>query len=451
MWSPYLWGRHSIYRCKNRIFIDNVKLKQSLLEFFVNFVALMADTHIIFSDSELLEDGVAIDLPSSKSISNRALLINALSGGKAKINNISDCDDTAVVLKALRGDSHTIDVGAAGTAMRFLTAYYAMTEGDWIITGSERMRHRPIGILVEALRECGADISYLEEEGYPPLVIKGKNLEGGRISVDGSVSSQYISALLMAAPLMRKGLRLELEGKVASVPYINMTLSIMSSFGIEADWKRNVIEIEPQKYVPVEYTVESDWSAASYWYEMIALSDEDSCVRLNGLRKDSLQGDCVIAEIFENFGVETRYGDGYVDVRHKESGVHHFVYDFSNCPDLAQTVVATCCLGDTRFNFSGLQSLKIKETDRIAALIAESAKLGYVLKETGEGELVWNGEMLPADDQIEIETYKDHRMAMSFAPAAMRLGGITIKDWGVVSKSYPDFWNDLKRIGFDWK
>lgn len=388
----------------------------------------------------------SVILPASKSISNRALIFKALSGS-SDVKNLSCCDDTDAVVAALSSFKNEINVGAAGTAMRFLTAYLSLKAGEWQITGSERMLHRPIKILVDALRNIGADIEYLNEEGFPPLRIKGHSLIGGDIEIDGSVSSQYISALLMIAPYTQNGINMYLNGKISSKPYIKMTLSMMESFGVSTVWHDNVIKIFPQKYSNTSYIVENDWSAASYWYEIISLT-ENAELELIGLSKNSLQGDSVVATIFESLGVQTEYLNGNVRIKKTSTPVKKLFYDFNSCPDLAQTIVVTCCLLGVQFNFCGLQSLKIKETDRIAALKKECAKMGFKLEEIGIGELSWNGLKIETSGEFSIDTYDDHRMAMAFAPAAMCLQNILINNPNVVSKSYPLFWEDLKEHGF---
>lgn len=398
-----------------------------------------------------------IVLPSSKSISNRALVINALAGNEALPENVSDCDDTKVMIKWLSERPDIVDIGPAGTAMRFSSALLAVTDGEHVITGSERMKNRPIGILVDALRVLGAKVEYVEKEGFPPLKIEGRNnLDGGAISLPGNVSSQYISALLMVGPGMKNGLTLTLTDNIVSRPYINLTLRLINDFGGDARWVNDcTIRVEAQRYVKRNYFVESDWSGASYWYEMVALSKEGEVV-LPGLFRKSYQGDSKVAEIFEHLGVMTEYlGDTADDM--DKSGVRLYKggnvceqlsYDFVNEPDLAQTFVVTCCMMGVPFHFTGLQSLKIKETDRIEALKTELAKLGYVLEDRNDSELLWKGERKEVVADAAIDTYEDHRMAMAFAPCALTLGNIRINDPKVVSKSYPNYWDDLKSVGF---
>lgn len=390
----------------------------------------------------------SVQLPASKSICNRALILNALSYSPYEIQNLSDCDDTDVMVKALNSNDSHFDVKAAGTAMRFLTAFLSKVVGEWTITGTERMKNRPIRILVDALNAVGAKIEYLEKEGFPPLRIMGSALQGGEISLDGGVSSQYISALLMIAPLMEKGLTLHLQGKVISKPYIHLTLQLMKQYGVESEWVGSTIKVAPQSYRPLPYTVESDWSAASYWYEMIALSQQAE-IELKGLFKESLQGDAAGAKLFAQLGVATDYKAGGVVLRKNGNVCQKLIYDFVNEPDLAQTFVTTCAFMDIPFRFTGLQSLKIKETDRIEALKCELRKLGYVLTDTNGSILEWNGERCEPEAHPVITTYEDHRMAMAFAPASLvRKEGIEIAHPEVVSKSYPHFWENLESAGF---
>lgn len=393
-------------------------------------------------------------LPSSKSLSNRVLVINALSGNRGMLpENVSDCDDTRVMIKWLDGCDETVDVGAAGTAMRFSTALLAVSEGYRVITGSERMKQRPIALLVDALRGLGAEIEYVGNEGYPPLCIKGNpTMKGGCVSLSGGVSSQYISALLMIAPMMEEGLTLTLTGDVVSRPYIDMTIGLMRDFGAKVMWMDdNVVRVEPRVYSKRDFFVESDWSACSYWYEMVALGDGD--VLLPGLFKDSFQGDSRVAELFSMLGVATEYVEGEgmgacVHIYRTGDVCGRLDLDLVEQPDLAQTLVVCCCMMGVPFRFTGLQSLKIKETDRINALRTEMRKLGYVVGEENDSVLYWNGERCEADTEPVIDTYDDHRMAMAFAPCALKLGEIRINDPHVVSKSYPGYWEDLRSVGF---
>ena len=387
---------------------------------------------------------VKIQLPASKSISNRALILDALSYSPYDIENLADCDDTNVLVKALDSNNTTFDIGAAGTSMRFLTAFLSKTVGEWVITGSERMKQRPIKLLVEALNYLGAKIEYVENEGYPPLRIFGSALMGGEIHLKGNVSSQYISALMMVAPTMQNGLKIVLDGKIISKPYINMTMQMMQEYGVEVEFIDNTIIIEPQEYQPVPYKVESDWSAASYWYEILSILGKGG-VYLLGLRQDSFQGDSMVAELFTRLGVETAYLTDGILLTPTNSYTSRMEYDFTDQPDLAQTFAVTCCLKGIPFHFIGLESLKIKETNRIVALMNELRKLGFVLTEPAEGQLAWENERCEPAETISIATYDDHRMAMAFAPVAIKTP-ISIQHPDVVSKSYPEFWEDFDKI-----
>ena len=389
-----------------------------------------------------------IQLPSSKSISNRALIISALGNGEHQLENLSDCDDTQVMIRALHAQpGETIDILAAGTAMRFLTAYLSVTQGDRIITGTQRMQQRPIQVLVNALRELGAHIDYVANEGFPPLRIQGTTLTKSHITLPGNVSSQYISALLMIGPSLRNGLKITLTGEIISRPYINLTLQLMKDFGGKATWMNDrELLVEPQPYASIPFYVESDWSASSYWYQIAALSNEAN-ITLPGLFEKSYQGDSQVAHIFRSLGVETIYGDKTITLRKNGKPTERLEYDFINQPDLAQTFVVTCALLGIPFRFSGLQSLKIKETDRMAALICEMKKLGYILQESEGSILSWEGERCERS-QKAIDTYEDHRMAMAFAPACIVLPDICINDPHVVTKSYPRYWEDLQKAGF---
>ncbi len=396
-------------------------------------------------------------LPASKSISNRALIIHALSGGSILPDNLSNCDDTEVIVTALKDNPYEINIKAAGTAMRFMTAYLAVRDGEeHILTGTERMKHRPIGILVDALRFLGADIEYVGEKGFPPLRIRGKRLEGGLLEVPGHISSQYISALLMIGPVLDKGLTLRLIGDIISRPYIDLTLWTMGEYGADAEWSDfETIEVHPKPYQERPYYIENDWSGASYWYEMIALSkDKESTVRLEGLMDGSKQGDSSLRYIFSLLGVKTLFKTKQqgvpttITLRQSGHCVPRLEYDFVNAPDLTQTFVVTCALLNVPFHFRGLSTLKIKETDRIEALKKEMRKLGYVIKDVNDSELIWDGERCEPDLQKGIDTYEDHRMALAFAPCACSIGNILINHPQVVSKSYPNYWEDLRNAQF---
>lgn len=389
-----------------------------------------------------------IQLPASKSISNRALILNALASGNTPPDNLSDCDDTFVMIRALTQMPETIDIMAAGTAMRFLTAYLSISSGTHLITGTQRMQQRPIQILVNALRELGANIEYAGQEGYPPLRIQGTKLTGNTLSLPGNVSSQYISALLMIAPLLPEGLRLNLTGTVISRPYINLTLQLMKDFGANADWvSTQAIQIMPQPYKPVPYFIESDWSAASYWYQMAALAPNAE-LELTGLFKHSYQGDSRGADLFTKLGIETVYTPNGVRFRKTDSRANRLEEDLADIPDLAQTFAVTCCLLGVQFKFTGLQTLRIKETDRISALEVELRKLGYILRDEEDSILYWDGECCQPEAVPVIKTYEDHRMAMAFAPAALQFPNLQIDEPQVVTKSYPAYWQHLSQAGF---
>ena len=394
-----------------------------------------------------------ISLPSSKSICNRALIIAALSGKQTLLQNLSDCDDTRVLVRALRSEAEVIDIMAAGTAMRFSTAYFSATPGTHIVTGTERMRQRPIGVLVEALRKLGADIEYVDAEGFPPLRIQGKPLKGGCISLPAHVSSQYISALLMIGPTLAEGLCLHLEGTIISRPYIDMTLSLMRQFGAQAEWTDDAtIRVSPQPYRPLQvFSVESDWSAASYWYELVALSPDPAArIVLPYLFQNSLQGDSRIQDFFRPLGVHTEFTpEGVVLTKMQTAAPATLRLDLSEQPDLAQTLVVTCAMLRQPFHFTGLQTLKIKETDRITALRTELKKMGILVSEAHDSELFcsdFGATALPPNAFVSIDTYDDHRMAMAFAPCALRYPALRINHPEVVSKSYPAFWQHLESL-----
>jgi len=399
---------------------------------------------------------MTVDLPASKSISNRALIIHALSGGSTLPENLSDCDDTSVIIDALRTMPEEINIKAAGTAMRFMTAYLSVTPGTHILTGTERMKHRPIGILVDALRMLGANIEYIGEEGYPPIRITGSTLKGGLLEIHGNVSSQYISALLMIGPMLKDGLTLRLLDHIISRPYIDLTLWMMGEFGAEAEWtSADTITVSPKPYKSRDYFIENDWSGASYWYEILALNDDpESEIRLTGLMDGSKQGDSITRYIFSLLGVKTKLQSKKAGIPQtitlKKNGhcVPKLEYDFVNCPDLAQTFVVACAAMNIPFHFTGLSTLKIKETDRIEALKTEMRKLGYVVKDIDGSELLWDGERCEPSLEQGIDTYEDHRMALAFAPYAMKHNGLVINNPQVVTKSYPHYWDHLRQAGF---
>ena len=396
-----------------------------------------------------------ICLPASKSISNRALIIYALSGGEHVPENLSNCDDTEVIINALRHMPDEINIKAAGTAMRFMTAYLSVKPGTHVLTGTERMKHRPIGVLVNALKALGANIEYAAEEGYPPLRITGSTLKGGELGVPGNISSQYISALLMIGPMLSEGLTLQLTGDIISRPYIDLTLWMMREFGADAEWTSgDTITVKPKPYISREYFIENDWSGASYWYEMMALSkDPTSEIKLTGLMDGSKQGDSVTRYIFSLLGVKTIFETKQEGIPQtvtlKQSGrsVPRLDYDFVNSPDLAQTFVVTCAAKNIPFRFTGLQTLKIKETDRIEAMKREMRKLGYMINDKNDNELYWDGERCEPSMELGIDTYEDHRMALAFAPYAFATDGLIINNPNVVTKSYPLFWKDIQKVG----
>ncbi len=390
-----------------------------------------------------------ITLNSSKSESNRVLIIQALSNEHFEINNISKSDDTKTLIALLNSGDEVLDAGPAGTTLRFLISYLAVKNNSIkTLTGSERMLERPVKDLVKALRELGADIEYLNKDGYPPLKITGKSFNKNEVNISGSTSSQYISSLMLIAPTLKNGLKINILNKIASKPYIDMTLKLLNYFGVEARWENNSIAIPNQKYISKNYMIEGDWSSASYLYEILALSNTGEII-IRGLKQDSLQGDSVIADIMVNFGIKTEYFSDYIKITKTDKITDSFEYDFSNCPDIAQTVAVTCATLNINAKLTGLESLKIKETDRVQALITELSKLGVNISETAENTLTIikrDSENFNFESDILINTYKDHRMAMSFGPFS-RIKEIKIEDIDVVNKSYPDYWKDLKKFG----
>ncbi|WP_299895402.1 3-phosphoshikimate 1-carboxyvinyltransferase [uncultured Aquimarina sp.] len=388
-----------------------------------------------------------LQITGSKSETNRLLILQSLYP-EIEIDNISNSDDSRLMRAALASNEELIDIHHAGTAMRFLTAYFAVKNGrTTVLTGSKRMQERPIKILVDALRQLGCDISYVKNEGYPPIKIVGKNPESRKVSLAANVSSQYISALMLIASSLPNGLEITLEGKVTSVPYINMTLSLLKDVGINGSFENNIIQIEPLKIVsPKTVVVESDWSSASYFYSIVALSDFGN-VTLGSYKQDSYQGDASLSEIYKRLGVETTFKDNKITLKKIKSfdGSQVLELDLSNSPDIAQTIAVTCFgLGKACY-LTGLHTLKIKETDRLEALKVEIEKLGGEVSITDDS-LRLNASTLINSD-IAIDTYHDHRMAMAFAPLALR-ESLCINDADVVSKSYPDFWDDLKKLDF---
>ena len=392
--------------------------------------------------------------PTSKSVSNRALMLQALCPEQRyTISNLAICDDTQHMqegIAAKQAGAPLIDIGATGTAMRFLTAYLSIKEGETVLTGSERMQQRPIGTLVEALRTLGADITYINKEGYPPLRIHGRKLQGGSLEVKADISSQYISALLMIGPCLAEGLTLRLIGEIASRSYIELTLDLMRHYGATAEWiDEQTIRVDAGGYEDAPLSVEGDWSGASYWYELAAVAahcghEVDIC--LHGMRPDSKQGDRIIADWLKVEGLRLSDSSSEQLPKVAEGNNAPLELDFTHCPDIAQTMAVTYCLLGIPYTFTGIRSLRIKETDRVAALINELRKLGFVLRAEGDEQLIWDGTRCAADENPVIVTYDDHRMAMAFAPAALCYEHLTIEHPEVVTKSYPGFWEDLSRF-----
>jgi 3-phosphoshikimate 1-carboxyvinyltransferase len=393
-----------------------------------------------------------INLPSSKSISNRLLILNEVLDKPLQLHNLSEAEDTDVLQKCLQkiksNTTAIIDVGPAGTNFRFLTALLSVTEGRWMLTGSERIRKRPISELVNALQTLGADISYTEQENYAPLLIKGKKLTGGEVSMNASISSQFMSALLMVAPSMEKGITLHLQGNVVSLPYLEMTIQFMRTMGLEIEYSNSQIRLHPQnhKIIPQVFTVESDWSAASYWYAFIALSHSGR-LKLNGLQKNSLQGDSVLEKLFSDFGVKTIFENETVVLEKQKTNLPtYFEFDFTDYPDIAQTMMVVCYALNIEARFTGLSTLKGKETNRLLAMQNEFRKLQVETEITPDTFFLpkTNANYFP--EQVIFDTYHDHRMAMCFAPLSMLLPKICFHDSEVVKKSYPHFWEDIKRV-----
>ncbi|PLX11178.1 MAG: 3-phosphoshikimate 1-carboxyvinyltransferase [Marinilabiliales bacterium] len=389
-----------------------------------------------------------MSLPASKSISNRALIIKALCEKKFKIKNLSESNDTKVLTLALKDLSkQSFNIGAAGTAMRFLTAFFAITPGERILTGSERMKKRPIFELVNILNDLGANIEYAEKEGFPPLTINGQNLTSKPVKIKGNISSQYISALLMIAPHLNKKFELEIEGKILSKDYIWMTIHLMREFGINIEWNQNKILVEKGTYQHKELIVEGDWSSASYWFEIISLCN-DSMIELTGLKKNSLQGDSVLPKLFKDIGVNSAFTNFGVRIKNVATSCKFFEYDFTDCPDLAQTIAVTLVAKNIPFKLTGLDNLSIKETDRIKALVTEFEKLGIHLN-SNKTAIFWDGdESVKAPENHIVKTYEDHRMALAFAPLSIITKELEIENPDVVAKSYPDYWKNLERVGF---
>jgi len=391
-----------------------------------------------------------ITLNGSKSISNRILIIQALAGKQFEIKGLSNAKDTETLQALLRKiEEPLLDAGEAGTTYRFMTGFLALRGKNQVLMGCKRMCERPIGILVEALNELGANICYVGKEGYPPLQMKAHDIDtwGKRITIGANVSSQFISALLLLAPVLPNGLELILDGKVISRPYIQMTLNLMEEFGILYMWHEDMIKVPAQDYCSKPFVVEADWSAASYYYSLVALSNEAS-LQLNGLYPNSVQGDSVLAELMEQFGVHTTYNDRGILLTKKAVQIKEFKYDFSDCPDIAQTLAVVCAALGVNGLLTGLETLTIKETDRIAALKIELEKMGAVVETTAD--TLWIKSGIPCFKQaVSIGTYNDHRMAMSFAPLRLFMNAITIENQHVVKKSYPNFWQDFACLGLE--
>jgi 3-phosphoshikimate 1-carboxyvinyltransferase len=390
----------------------------------------------------------SVQITGSKSESNRLLLLQALYP-EFKLDNVSNSDDSHLMTKALSSNETVVDIHHAGTAMRFLTAYFSIQEGrETILTGSKRMKERPIKILVEALQELGADISYEENEGYPPIKITGKKLTKSKVSLHANVSSQYISALLLIASKLENGLELTLEGEITSIPYIKMTLSLLDEIGIESSFIGNVITVKPNTKIlePKTLTVESDWSSASYYFSIAALSAVGTEINLSSYKYDSLQGDSALVAIYKHFGVSTTFGENKLTLRKDHIDLEPLSINLKNAPDIAQTIAITCFALGIACDLTGLHTLKIKETDRLVALKTEIEKLGGEVKISDKSLHLSPSKSIK--EKVSIATYHDHRMAMAFAPLALRVP-IVIEEAMVVSKSYPTFYDDLESMGFE--
>ncbi len=410
----------------------------------------MSSSLIIKKENFKVEE--TIKLTGSKSESNRALVLTALSKGKVKIKNLSSAADTVtlenIINQQIKNKSAVVNVGPAGTAMRFLTAYLSLLGEKVEITGTERMKQRPIGTLVNALLSLGANISYKEVDGYPPVLVNGAFQQKTKhILIRGDISSQFLTALLLIASSLPQGLELEIMDELTSKPYVDMTLAMLAQCGIQHSWEKDTISIAPQNFNETTLTIEPDWSAASYWYSVAALSKQ-SKIYLPHLKKDSLQGDSAIAGIMSLFGITTVFNEDGIVIEKVEYEIKPQLLDFKECPDLAQTVVVCAAILGKEFSFTGLETLKIKETDRIFALQTELAKIGVKLIETQADVYQLNCEELNIPESITIATYEDHRMAMAFAPLASIIKEVVIEEAMVVEKSYPHFWEDFKKIGF---
>jgi len=407
-----------------------------------------APMNLLLKHSKFKIQNETILITGSKSETNRLLLLQALYPN-LEITNISNSDDSKVMIEAFKKLSNEIDVHHAGTAMRFLTAFFAIQEGrEVVLTGSSRMKERPIKILVETLNQLGAEISYIENEGFPPIHIKGKKLLKNKVSLPANVSSQYISALLLIAPKLENGLELTLEGEITSMPYIKMTLALLNEIGVKTSFVNNRISVTPSAVeVPKIVTIESDWSSASYWFSIVALSETGTKITLSSFKKNSLQGDSALVEIYKDFGVETVFNqkNSITIFKSQNLKLETLNLELQNSPDIAQTIAVTCFGMGIGCHMTGLHTLKIKETDRLEALKNELSKLGAIITVTNDSLTLEPSEKI--NENISIKTYQDHRMAMAFAPLALRVP-IIIEDAEVVSKSYPTFWEDLKSVGF---
>jgi len=396
----------------------------------------------------------SLNLPGSKSISNRLLIMRVLAASKLRFDNLSDSADTQSLkfyLKFIEDCASSaipmvIDTENTGTSLRFLSAYLAIKDGTWLLTGSARMKERPIKGLVSALIDLGVEISYTEKNGFPPLLIIGSDIEGGSVDVDPSASSQFVSALMLIAPYLENGLQIQLVKKPVSFSYIEMTQKLMQQFGAEVLVTKKNVVVKPGGYQIQNFTIEPDWSSASYWYEMVALS-KDADIFLGGLSKESVQGDHIVAELFEQLGVSTVFEENGVRLKSTQNVVSSFSYDFSACPDLVPAVLATCAGKGIPANIKGSGHLKHKESDRIAVLQTELQKTGVILRrKTNSVELIPSEENFAKTNCI-FDTHGDHRIAMALAPLALKLSSVIINNPEVVKKSYPLFWEDVVKLG----
>lgn len=389
-----------------------------------------------------------VKLEGSKSITNRVLIIKALCEDFFEIENFSESEDSLTLLELINSREKVLNAKDGGTTLRFLAAFLAVHEGEVILTGNERLIKRPVGPLIDALIYIGADIQYLGIKGYPPLLIRGKMVTDNKVEVDAGISSQFISALLLIAPILQNGLIIKLKGEPVSRPYIQMTLDIMKYFGISYDWSQSVISISHQEYSARDFKVESDWSAASYYYEMAAMADEVD-LKVMGLQRMSKQGDAVIATLMEKFGVHTEFIEGGIHITKSPSSIRHFDYDFTDCPDLAQAVIAACAGLNIPGQIKGISNLQIKETDRIAAMQQEILKIGQHLKTKDNHWSIEANGTENNDELLVFDTYNDHRMAMSIVPLSIQRRELVVNDPMVVRKSYPSFWQDIRKLGFE--